>query len=415
MDAKTPVRPDGDCRAVPANDWIADRLDALDGLLRRDDYRGHDPFDLTNSPLLRMPERWRLPPLLVSKFGSRIAPDWARRVLRVPLIHDPKTYVCAYFGYRALGADELAADMALRLADLATPTWGYDFTWPTRASGVSKRGASTLVPGAFAIFALADDFVRGGGSPNGPVIQQALDYYATEHLSQGNEGPFLGYFPRTATNTHNANVLGCAALSVGAALFQRDEWFELAAACADTTLRAVGDDGYLRYAEHRAADWTDCFHHLYTMASLLVIAQINPSARPEELQETVGRMRSYFRRAFLRSDDRLNYYPGSLHPVDPHNYAAAAVYATFFGTDEDIPPARAEELLRCVDHEMWSSAERRYFFRRHKHRLDRRAFLRWTSAWMFAALAVVGAGGIPGLQSTARGATPRSGGLPGLR
>ena len=396
-----PVDPEGHREPVAANDWTVDRIEALGRLLRRDDYRGHDPFDLTNSPLLPLPESWRLPLLAVSKFGSRVAPDSARRMLRVPLIHDPKTFACAYFGYRALGEDARAADMAQRLAELASPTWGYDFTWPTRASGVSKRGASTLVPGAFAIFALADDFVRARGMRHREVIERALDYYVTEHSTDGREGPFLGYFPGAGTNTHNANALGCAAVSLGGMLLERDDWFGSAAACAETTARAVRDDGYLRYADHRAADWTDCFHHLYTMASLVVIARINPRARSEVLEEAVDRMRSYFRQSFLRADGLLNYYPGSLYPIDPHSYAVAAIYATCFGTDEDLPPHRARELLRRVDEAMWSRADQRYFFRRHRRRLDRRVFLRWTTAWMFASLAIVSAGGMPGLPAIA--------------
>ena len=40
--------------------------------------------------------------------------------------------------------------------------WGYDYTWATRSGEVNPRGASTIVPGAFALFALLDDLVGDG-------------------------------------------------------------------------------------------------------------------------------------------------------------------------------------------------------------------------------------------------------------
>jgi hypothetical protein len=380
-------------------DWMPARIDALDELLRRHDYRGWDPFDLTNSPLLPVPENWRWSQLALSKFGSRLAPAWLRRALRVPLIEDPKTYACAYFAYRAQGDAESAGEMGDRLARLASPAWGYDFTWPTRTSGVNKRGSSTIVPGSFAIFALADDLARSGPRHR-QLLTDAVEHYAVHHRSVGPRGEFLSYFVGGGVNTHNANLLGCTALSVSAALLGRDDWHELAARCANTTLAAVGADGYLPYAEHDAGDWTDCFHHLYVMACLLALARVNPSSDADRLEGVVDRMRAYLRREFLRADGLLNYYPGKLYPIDPHNYAAAAIYAALFGTASDLSPERGEELLAAVDQRMWDEAKRLYLFRRYRHRLDRRYFVRWTQAWMFAALAITAAHGFSGLVPT---------------
>lgn len=373
--------------------WLRGRAEAVGGLLQREDYRGWDPFDLTNSRLLRVPEDWARTQLVASKVGARLVPAWARRALLVPVIEDPKTYVCAYFGYRALGDVGRARELADRLAALAAPAWGYDFAWGTRTSGVNRRRASTLVPGSFAVFALADDTVVSGPR-HASVLMKAIEHYATRHHTTSPEGEFLAYFAEGKVNTHNANLLGCAALSIAARVFERPDWEQLAARCAETTLARVDERGYLRYAEHPSGEWTDCFHHLYVMACVLALRQTNPALGSTD--DVLERMRSYFRQAFLRDDGLINYYPGRLYPVDPHNYAAAAIYAMVFGTDEDLPRGRAPELLAAVDDQMWDPARGRYLFRRHPRRVDRRAFLRWTQAWMFAALAITAAGGIPG-------------------
>lgn len=372
------------------------RLQQLDRLLQDHDYRGWDPFDLPNAPLFRsLPERWWLPQFALSKAGSRIAPDWLRRALRVPPIEDPKIYACAYFAYRHRDAASRAEEMISRLAALATREadcrayWGYDYTWATRNGAVNARGASTLVPGAFALFALLDHQVTTGDQGQRGLIEAALDHYRTRHRGEGRSGEFLGYFAGDAVNTHNANLLGCAALSVGGRALGRDDLLRGAARAATATLHAVRPDGYLPYSDHRSGDWTDCFHHLYVVACLTAMERVNPHVDRGAVRDTIARLRRYMRRAFVRDDGLVNYYPESLYPIDPHNYAAAAIFATLFGDEEDLPPRAAEPLLRRIDELMWDSRRGRYRHRRHRRRTDSRLFLRWTQAWMFAALAIV--------------------------
>jgi hypothetical protein len=267
--------------------------------------------------------------------------------------------------------------------------WGYDYTWATRSGAVNRRRASTIVPGAFAVFALLDDLVTTGNDRHRDLIAAALDYYAIHHKRSGAAGEYLAYFKGAATNTHNANLLGCAALSLGGRVFGRDDWSQAAARAATTSVRTVSPDGYLPYADNPSGDWTDCFHHLYVLASTIVLERVNPHVDRVLFRDAHRRLRSYLRTAFLRDDGLVNYYPGRLHPIDPHNYAAAAIFAVLFGDQADLAPADAEPLLRRVDELMWDAARGRYRFRRHRRRTDSRFFLRWTQAWMFAALGVV--------------------------
>lgn len=377
---------------APPTDTVAHlrgRITVLRQILVTADYRGQDPFDLPNAPLLA-----RLPPrgpaaLVVSKFGSRVAPDRLRALLRVPAIEDPKTYCCAYWGYLALGERDEALAMLDRLAALAQHTpagahWGYDFLWPTRSGDVNPRRASAVVPGAFAMLALVDGVVALGGDHHRALLREAVAYYATRHRSDA--GPFLGYFPGSRSLTHNANVLGCAALSLGALVLGDDATARIAAAAVEPTLAAVRDDGYLPYADHSRAAWTDCFHQLYVIAALTIVARTNRHVDGDACRSAIDRLENYWRAHFLRDDGLLNYYPDRLHPIDPHNYAVTAIYLTMFGTPADR--VTAVSLLRDVDALAWDARRGRYVHRIHRRRCDRRMFLRWTQAWMFTALAV---------------------------
>lgn len=377
-------------------DWVHQRLTDLDTVLRRDDYRGWDPFDLPNAPLFaRLPASWQLPQLVVSKTGSRLMPHAGRRLLRVPLIEDVKTYSCAYFGYRYGGQEgfrERAELMVDRIAAMAQAedgrrAWGYDFVWPTRASGVNDRLASTIVPGSFAALTLLHHHADTGDRRHLGLVEDALCHYATAHWCRNVSGPFLGYFKSVATNTHNANLLGCAALTLGARALGRDDWGPLAAEAATTSIRAVREDGYLEYADKPSGDWTDCFHHLYVIACASAIAEHNPHVDRALFDAAIERLFAFARTAFLRPDGAINYFPGKLHPIDPHNYAATAVFGVLAG----LGPELGEPLLRRVDAQMWDPRSGTYAYKKHARRTDRRAFLRWTHAWMFAALAMVAA------------------------
>ena len=202
-------------------------------------------------------------------------------------------------------------------------------------------------------------------------------------------GEFLGYFAGATVNTHNANLLGCAALTIGGRVLDREDWLADAARAAATSVRAVDATGYLAYADHPSGDWTDCFHHLYVIACVAVLERINPQVDRREFRDALARLRTFLRERFVREDGLVDYYPGDLYPIDPHNYAAAAIFAAIFGEQADLAPAAAEPLLRRMDELMWDPARGRYRYRRYRRRRDSRLFLRWTQAWMFAALSIV--------------------------
>jgi len=380
-----------------AEDWIIERIDSLQRLIAQSDYRGHDPFDLVNSAFASaLPPSWTLAQLAISKAGARLAPDRLRALLRVPPIEDPKLYCCMNLGYTLRGeveADARAREMLNRLAALAGTSaqgahWGYDFLWPTRTSGTNPRRASTLVPGAFSMLTLIDAILAGRGDDHRELLRASLHHYATRHLCRDASGqPFLGYFEGISTNTHNANLLGCAALTLGALLFDDQQLARVAAQAAGTTMARVEDSGYLEYADHRSAQWCDGFHHLYVIASLRVIGWGNPFADQALCADVVGRLSAYWEANFLRDDGLVNYFPGRLHPIDPHNYAATAIYAVCFGGDEG--PRFARDVLRRVDELAWDPRRGAYAHRVHGRRTDSRLFLRWTQAWMFAALCAV--------------------------
>ncbi len=377
--------------------WIEDRINQLHKMLAANDYKGYDPFDLLNSPFLQwVPDRPSLQ-ILFSKFGSRLAPDFLRKLLRVPPIEDPKIYACAYFAYRCCGKEEFqpfAREMIRRLVILAKHDysglyWGYDYKWGTLGNGVNPRGDSTLVPAAFAILALVYESVLTQGDTYHEVLRKALDYYHSRHRCQGQDGLYLGYFKNARVNTHNANLLGCAALTAGGHILADDRYFQTAAEAAHTSVAAVQTDGFLPYTDAPSGKWTDGFHHLYVIATLTLIARLNPRVERDIFEITITRLKEYYQRHFLNPNHTLNYYPESPYPVDCHNYAAAIIYSVLFDRAKLMDQIPATTLLQHIDRLTWMPEKQRYLHRIYKYKKDRRFFLRWNQAWMFWALCMV--------------------------
>lgn len=382
--------------------WIEDRWQRLRRLLAEADYHGHDPFDILNSPFLGWLPQHAPIPLLVNKIGSRLAPDFTRRWLRVAPIQDPKIYACAYFGYRFHGSDqdrETAASMIRRLVGLARPHgkerafWGYDYLWPTRYDGTNPRAASTLVPGSFALLTLIHHGLDTGSRAHEDLMRRAFSFYVEHHLKQrADGGVFLGYFTHSKVNTHNANLLACAALSLGGRLFGETHWQKVAAAATETSLRAVQDNGFLAYNDHPRGNWTDSFHHLYVIAALRTVVKFNSLAHRERIESALHRLYEYYRHAFMRDDGLINYYPGRLYPIDSHNFAAAALFAQILDDGRLGGVLEACDLLKKADAQTFNEGRGRYAHRRGRWRTDSRLFLRWNQAWMFAALGVLSDG-----------------------
>jgi hypothetical protein len=319
-----------------------------------------------------------------------------RKLLLVPRTEDPKIYACAYFGYSFMAGSSNAANARRMLEGIVRIgrrsedgiSWGYDFTWPTLSDGVNPRGASTIVPASFAMLALIHETVTTGRDAYLPVLRDALRFYSNRHVRRNGNGPFLGYFTHSTINTHNASLLGCAALSLGGRVLGDDRLLKIAAEAAVTSLHAVDEKGYIRYNDGPSGDWTDSFHHLYVIAAISAISMANPFVDSAECDAVIERMWRYYRETFLREDGEINYFPGTVYPIDSHNYAATAIFAILFGEKFQLGQSFAADLLRRADDLTWESRRGYYIHRIHRKRRDRREFLRWNQAWMFLALAM---------------------------
>jgi len=375
---------------------LSRRADELKDLLEKYDYKGYDPFDILNSPFLSSVSRNYYFNLVINKFGSRVASDNLRKLLRVPLIEDPKIYTCSYFAYKLLeDKDPYNSKLMInRLVGLTKQSnygtyWGYDYTWPTIYDGTNRKGNSTLVPSSFAMFALSYDFTLTQNNKLLNILDSTLAYFIKEHYCFNDRGYFLGYFSHSKVNTHNANLLGCAALSIASVITGTNTHLNKISKCALTSLKLIDRNGFLSYNDHSRGNWTDAYHHLYIIGSLYIIKSFNDKVDKELYEEKILQLSEYYRDNFLLKGNLLNYFPNTFYPIDCHNYAAAIIFSVLFQNKIFADSIDIYQLFLNIDKITWNKKKKRYLHKVHKMRKDKRFFLRWNQSWMFLAIAVL--------------------------
>ena len=218
-----------------------------------------------------------------------------------------------------------------------------------------RRGGSTLVPGSFALLALIHASLDARTPAGDDLLRAALRALRDRAPLQQR----LRRVPRLLPRRRHQHPQREPARVCGAdrrrPAVGDDDHLRVAAAAAETSVAAVGRTATSRTRTIASGDWTDCFHHLYVLASIRALAALNPHVDAAEFSATSERL--HRTTSTFRGAGRLvNYYPDRLHPIDPHNYAATAIYAVLSGDEHGA--ARAKDLLQRLDGVAWDRSPR---------------------------------------------------------
>jgi len=349
-------------------------LERLERWGRARDWLGPDPYEGLNSAAGRL-ARGRRPRQAVIQAYKR-APFEPPPPLRVAPRPNAKTIALVLSGYVTApsGGAEFVARAPARLRDLSLRSdgraaWGYHFDFQSR-----WRFYSATTPNAIATCFVIEGLLDAGD------VDQALaarPFLLDELLVDAADGSYFGYVPGDPPLVHNANALVVGALARLHELDPDDRAAEAAIAAAQTTLAAQRDDGSWPYGTAGNLGWVDNFHTAYTLEGLWRVVQAFGEA-----DDAVRAGYRFWRERLFERDGTARYYPDSRWPLEPHSYASAIDLLVLLGDR-----AMAERVARAAVRDLWLEDEGRFAFQRRARRLNKRAFVRWTNAPMFRALA----------------------------
>jgi hypothetical protein len=363
-------------------------------------FRGYDPYDALNSPILAFLSRRSKYARIAFMQALRRLPVNVRPLLGIRPAQNAKAlglFLNAYAELFRLTSEDRYRWVASTLVDMllgmitpgfSGPCWGYHFPWQSRTFYL-PAGTPTAVCTCFVADGLLEWYEATGDARGIDLARGACNFLLRDLNAMDNDaGVCYSYSPLDRTRVYNANTLAGALLARVGALTGEPKLTEAAARCAAYVVARQREDGSWVYGEAPCQRWIDSFHTGFVLDGLARIVQdagFDQGAAPLE------RGRSYFLRTFFEPDGAVRYYHDSLRPIDIHCPTQALV--TLAGMPRS---AERDDLMERVA--AWMLRNMRapggYFYFRlgRTGRPNRIPYMRWGQAWALRALAAVTAG-----------------------
>lgn len=371
---------------------ISQHLRDLEQHLEEEHFKGYDPFDALNSPVLKtMSFDNKILRILYIQALKRF-PFNIRPLLGIKKSYNPKGVGLFLWGYAKLYATVKKPEYLEKIGFLldlleglksdgySGRCWGYNFDWQSRAFYL-PRYTPTVVNTSFIGHALMDTYLY---TNNRKSIEMALTIkdFILDDLNRTEEdfGICFSYSPLDNAAIHNANLLG-ASLLARLYKFTKDESIKDAAlASLAYSMKYQREDGSWFYAETGMQRWIDSFHTGFNLQSLMYFLDQGLGC---EFQEAFEKGVRFYAQNFFRPDGTPQYYHDKADPVDIHSAAQAVV---FFSRMGEKYRGLAEKILGWMIENL---RDRSGYFYYRKGRLlkNRIPYIRWSQAWSFHALA----------------------------
>lgn len=375
--------------ADPATIWPV--LEQVQTFIEQESFRGYDPYDALNSPLLRALSFDRKTLRIAFTQALKRLPVNLRPLLGIPKRRNAKGLGLFLWGYAKRYAMDQAPihlarvrEMAGHLAERRSPgctgnAWGYPFPWQSRVFYL-PAGTPTLVNSAFIGHALLDAHALTGLASAVELAVPIKDFILRDlHRTPDGDAFCFSYTPRDRTVVHNANVLGASLLIRLFGVTGGAELRDAALASLAYTMRRQRPDGSWWYADTPTQQWIDSFHTGFVLESLQRFLE---AGFVPEHREAFARGVRFYAENFFLTDGTPKYYHDRVAPLDIHAPAEAVV---FFSRQGEACRELAGRVLGWMLANLWDDRGYFRFGRRGPFRVAI-PYMRWSQAWAFHAL-----------------------------
>ena len=359
------------------------------------DFRGFEPFDLPNSPLLQH-RLFQLAPLnyLFIQFGKRCGGLRLRRLLHVPPGRNPKALGLLLLAYcdlmrQGVNCDHSAQLLKTFLKNLRSPgeqyfCWGYDWNY------VSLRG--TRMP-AFSMNAIATTFCGESLLDLEEITKDREALAMAESAAQAlmtrlnrsvddSENLCFSYTPADHTKIFNSSALTGAFLARVGAKIRDSSYLDCARRAMKYLVQMQRPDGSWFYGADRKQRWIDSFHSGYNIYAMLAYREVT---RDSICDSAINRGYSFYTQHFFLNDGATKYGDERVYPIDIHACAHAIICLLRCRQIDDSALSKAVKVARWTLRHMRNS-DGSFSFQKHLLWTNRTPYMRWGQAWMLHAL-----------------------------
>jgi len=372
--------------------FLSKRLFLLQDYIEREAYRGYDPYDALTSPLFRLPLlnhnkllRWGFQQVV------KRLPINLRPLLGITKGYNPVTLGLCLQAYTYLAErqpekkngmkfDLLLSELTrLQSKGYSGACWGYDFDWEARYARIPAY-TPTVVATGFITNSLFEyyHFTR---DPRAFELCESATRFVRHDLNKTVEGETFcySYSPLDRQVVLNATMKGARLLAQVYSVNGDKRLIEEARKTVEFVVKKQQPSGAWAYATKKgdARTWADNFHTGYVLDCL---DDYQKYSGDHSFNEALQKGMAYYEANFFENSEIPKYYDKSLYPIDATAVAQSILTLTRFGKMELATRVVNWTLKHMQDESGY------FYYQRTRRGVNKIPYMRWSSAWMFAAL-----------------------------
>ena len=383
-------------------DKILNLAQQLTMALRKDGWKGYDPYDALTSPFLRR---------VRSKWGRiaatqllRYSPVNFRAFLGIKKGLNPKAMGLLIRALVRLhsqtGRDEYLGDVQNLLGLMikakvqqgahGATGWGYNFSWQSRVLFCDEYAPNiqTTIIVAHALYEVID---AGLFSPARLESLQELFFAATGYLLmdqmllfEDEHTAILDYFLGAGAVSINIQAQAAWNLLRAYELSGNDRCFELARKLIRFVESRQSPDGSWPYGVASCQGFIDNFHTGFILESLYECRKICPNLVDEAV---LGRGYRFYLDNFFCADGAVKYYHDRLYPIDAHALAQTIITVWKLAAYDERSDFLLNRTINWTLENFYSGQT--FYYQKWPLYTNKIPYLRWVQAWMLYAFVVI--------------------------
>lgn len=375
---------------------IFNSLQLLQKYIEQENYRGWDPYDALSSPLFKLPF-FKSNKLI--RFGAQQLvkrfPFNLRPILLIPKGFNPVTLGLMLQGYTVIYESEKKIsrkDETLKRIDyllgqlervqskgFSGTCWGYDFDWEARHTKILAF-KPTVVATGFITNALYICHSITGNEKAKEMLKSSTQFVLKDLnriYDSGNNKLFcFSYSPFDTQVVFNASMKGARILTQVYSITREKGLLEEAKNAIEFVVNKQNENGSWYYSMAKSGKFIDNYHTGYILDCL---DEYRIHSKDSSYDENIRTGFEYYLTNFMEKGIP-KFYNNKTYPIDCTSAAQSILTLTRFGRRD-----RALEVADFMINNM-QNKDGYFYFRNYGSKINKTSFMRWSNAWMFAAL-----------------------------
>lgn len=371
--------------------------DAIESTSLSERFKGHDPFDGLNSPIIKKTilGKNKFIRLVWLQFFKR-NPINLRKLVGIKKVENPQALAVFLSSYCNLYTKDNSENIlrtinylaesiiSLRLTEWSGACWSYPFAWQARAF-YQPENTPLIIPTNYCVNALFDAYEITKKQEYKSIALSAAEFVIKD-LNRTKEGDnfAFSYSPTDNSVVYNASLMASQVLARCYHYTSNEVYKNTAIASVKFCVSYQKNNGSWTYGKKSFHQWVDNFHSGYNLVCLIDYATF---CNDHQFDENIERGLEYYIQTFFMSNGFSNYYNNKKYPLDINNAAQLVITLTKANKLES-----EKELVDSVISYTISTLQSEkgwFYYQKNKWFTNRILYLRWSNSWMFYAYSLL--------------------------